>query len=203
MAAIYGRQQTLFYIAEQYFDQLADRPDTVVTDALAGLAAAHSSLSVDLENRVVLRAAGPTAGQVGAGVLHIVKNYTGDVLTVGAEPGTRVQPDSRAQPGSRARPVTTGPFAAAAHPAGPVTTQDGRAVTVLCNVASAVETRRGLAAGAVLDAGRDTRLAVLVPMGALAWRGRPGARGPGGDGRQARDGPAAPWHHGGAGGDGR
>ncbi len=109
--------------------KLINSPDTVVTDALAGMAAAHSSLAVDLENRVVRRAGGPTAGKVGlvsgggagheplhggfvgygmldaacageiftspvpdqmllatkavdggAGVLHIVKNYTGDVL---------------------------------------------------------------------------------------------------------------------------
>ncbi len=109
--------------------KLINSPDTVVTDALAGLAAAHPSLSVDLENRVITRAGGPTAGKVGlvsgggsgheplhggfvgygmldaacagevftspvpdqmlvatkavnagAGVLHVVKNYTGDIL---------------------------------------------------------------------------------------------------------------------------
>jgi dihydroxyacetone kinase-like protein len=109
--------------------KLINHPDTVVTDALAGMAAAHPSLSVDLENRVITRAGGPAAGKVGlvsgggsgheplhggfvgygmldaacagevftspvpdqmlvatkavnagAGVLHIVKNYTGDIL---------------------------------------------------------------------------------------------------------------------------
>jgi dihydroxyacetone kinase-like protein len=109
--------------------KLINSPDTVVTDALAGMAAAHPSLSVDLENRVITRTGGPTAGKVGlvsgggsgheplhggfvgygmldaacagevftspvpdqmlvatkavdagAGVLHIVKNYTGDIL---------------------------------------------------------------------------------------------------------------------------
>jgi dihydroxyacetone kinase-like protein len=109
--------------------KLINSPETVVTDALAGMAAAHPSLSVDIENKVVTRADGPTAGKVGlvsgggsgheplhagfvgygmldaacagevftspvpdqiaaattavsggAGVLHIVKNYTGDVL---------------------------------------------------------------------------------------------------------------------------
>ena len=109
--------------------KLINSPDTVVTDALAGIAAAHSSLAVDIENKVILRAVGPTAGKVGlvsgggsgheplhggfvgqgmldaacagevftspvpdqmleatknvdggAGVLHIVKNYTGDVM---------------------------------------------------------------------------------------------------------------------------
>ena len=109
--------------------KLINSPDTVVTDALAGLAAAHPSLSEDLENRVITRAGRPAAGKVGlvsgggsgheplhggfvgygmldaacagevftspvpdqmlvatkavnagAGVLHVVKNYTGDIL---------------------------------------------------------------------------------------------------------------------------
>jgi phosphoenolpyruvate---glycerone phosphotransferase subunit DhaK len=109
--------------------KLINSVDSVVTDALAGVAAAHPSLSVDLENKVITRAAGPRAGKVGlvsgggsgheplhggfvgygmldaacpgevftspvpdqmlaatkavsggTGVLHIVKNYTGDVL---------------------------------------------------------------------------------------------------------------------------
>jgi phosphoenolpyruvate---glycerone phosphotransferase subunit DhaK len=109
--------------------KLINSPETVVTDALAGMAAAHPSLSVDIENKVVIRADAPTAGKVGlvsgggsgheplhagfvgygmldaacagevftspvpdqiviattavsggAGVLHVVKNYTGDVL---------------------------------------------------------------------------------------------------------------------------
>ncbi|HSR83977.1 MAG TPA: dihydroxyacetone kinase subunit DhaK [Streptosporangiaceae bacterium] len=109
--------------------KLINSPDSVVTDALAGIAAAHPSLAVDIENKVITRAAGPTPGKVGlvsgggsgheplhggfvgygmldaacpgevftspvpdqmlvatravsagAGVLHVVKNYTGDVL---------------------------------------------------------------------------------------------------------------------------
>jgi dihydroxyacetone kinase-like protein len=109
--------------------KLINAPDTVVTDALAGIAAAHPSLSVDIEGKVITRAGGPRPGKVGlvsgggsgheplhggfvgygmldaacpgevftspvpdqvlaatravnggAGVLHIVKNYTGDVL---------------------------------------------------------------------------------------------------------------------------
>jgi dihydroxyacetone kinase-like protein len=102
--------------------KLINSPDTVVTDALAGMAAAHPSLAVDLENRVITRAGGPRPGKVGlvsgggsgheplhggfvgfgmldaacagevftspatravdggAGVVHLVKNYTGDVL---------------------------------------------------------------------------------------------------------------------------
>ena len=109
--------------------KLINSPESVVIDALKGMAAAHPELRVDHENRVVLRASGPVRGKVGlvsgggsghepmhggfvgmgmldaacagevftsptpdqmqaatlavdagAGVLHIVKNYTGDVM---------------------------------------------------------------------------------------------------------------------------
>jgi phosphoenolpyruvate---glycerone phosphotransferase subunit DhaK len=109
--------------------KLINSPDTVVADALAGVAAAHPSLAVDIENKVITRAGAPQVGKVGlvsgggsgheplhggfvgygmldaacpgevftspvpdqmlaatkavnggAGVLHVVKNYTGDVL---------------------------------------------------------------------------------------------------------------------------
>src|SRR5438477_4751593 len=109
--------------------KLINSPETVVTEALAGVAAAHPSLAVDIENKVITRAGGPTPGKVGlvsgggsgheplhggfvglgmldaacpgevftspvpdqmlaatkavdggAGVLHVVKNSTGDVL---------------------------------------------------------------------------------------------------------------------------
>ncbi|MGD0064705.1 MAG: dihydroxyacetone kinase subunit DhaK [Streptosporangiaceae bacterium] len=109
--------------------KLINSPDTLVTDALAGMAAAHPSLAVDLENKIITRSGGPTEGKValvsgggagheplhggfvgygmlnaacagevftspvpdqmlaatkavngGVGVVHLVKNYTGDVL---------------------------------------------------------------------------------------------------------------------------
>jgi dihydroxyacetone kinase-like protein len=109
--------------------KLINSPDDVVVEALRGVAAAHPSLDVDVENKVVTRVGGATQGKValvsgggsgheplhggfvgfgmldaacpgeiftspvpdqmllatqkvdgGAGVLHIVKNYTGDVL---------------------------------------------------------------------------------------------------------------------------
>jgi phosphoenolpyruvate---glycerone phosphotransferase subunit DhaK len=109
--------------------KLINSPEDVVVEALRGVAAAHPSLDVDVENKVVTRAGGATPGKValvsgggsgheplhggfvgfgmldaacpgeiftspvpdqmllatqkvdgGAGVLHIVKNYTGDVL---------------------------------------------------------------------------------------------------------------------------
>lgn len=108
---------------------LINVPETVVADALRGMAAAHPELAVDVENRVIVRRDAPVAGQValvsgggsgheplhggfvgpgmlaaacpgevftspvpdqmvraaaavdsGAGVLFVVKNYTGDVL---------------------------------------------------------------------------------------------------------------------------
>ncbi|MGW2790054.1 dihydroxyacetone kinase subunit DhaK [Streptomyces sp. NPDC001251] len=112
--------------------KLINTPETVVADALRGMAAAHRELAVDVEAGVVTRATGTVAGKVGilsgggsgheplhagfvgpgmldaavagpvftspvpdhigrataavdsgAGVLHIVKNYTGDVLNFG------------------------------------------------------------------------------------------------------------------------
>ncbi|MEV0095884.1 dihydroxyacetone kinase subunit DhaK [Streptomyces sp. NPDC050738] len=108
---------------------LINVPESVVADALRGMAAAHPGLNVDVENRVIVRRESPVAGKVGlvsgggsgheplhgsfvgrgmldaacpgevftspvpdqmvraaaavdsgAGVLFIVKNYTGDVL---------------------------------------------------------------------------------------------------------------------------
>src|SRR5678815_1648780 len=109
--------------------KLINAPEDVLVDALHGVAAAHPSLRVNVEERYITRAGGPTPGKVslvsgggsgheplhggfvgcgmldaacpgevftspvpdqilaatkavdgGAGVLHIVKNYTGDVL---------------------------------------------------------------------------------------------------------------------------
>jgi len=109
--------------------KLINSPETVVTQALEGVAIAHPSLRVDVENKVITRAGGPRQGKVGlvsgggsgheplhggfvgygmldaacpgeiftspvpdqmliatravnagAGVLHVVKNYTGDAL---------------------------------------------------------------------------------------------------------------------------
>ncbi|NDL58757.1 dihydroxyacetone kinase subunit DhaK [Phytoactinopolyspora mesophila] len=108
--------------------KLINSPDTVIPDALRGVAAAHPGLAVDIENRIISRAeratskvglvsgggsgheplhggyvghgmldaaapgevytspvpdqiiAATQAADSGQGVLHIVKNYTGDVL---------------------------------------------------------------------------------------------------------------------------
>ena len=109
--------------------KLINDPSAVVHDALAGLAAAHPGLRVDIDRKIIARATAPVSGKVGlisgggsgheplhggfvglgmldaacpgevftsptpdqmyeatklvdggAGVLHIVKNYTGDVM---------------------------------------------------------------------------------------------------------------------------
>lgn len=126
--------------------KLINDPADVVRDALRGIAAAHPELRVDVEQRFVVRADGPSAGRVavlsgggsgheplhagfvgpgmldaavpgevftspvpdqilaattaasgGAGVVHVVKNYTGDVLNfqlaaeLAADDGIRVE----------------------------------------------------------------------------------------------------------------
>ena len=45
--------------------KLINSPETVVTQALQGVAAAHPQLHVDVENKVITRAGGPTNGKVG------------------------------------------------------------------------------------------------------------------------------------------
>ena len=109
--------------------KLINDPSAVVHDALAGLAAAHPGLRVDIDRKIIARATAPVSGKVGlisgggsgheplhggfvglgmldaacpgevftsptpdqmyeatklvdggAGVLHVVKNYTGDVM---------------------------------------------------------------------------------------------------------------------------
>ena len=127
--------------------KLINSPDDVVTEALSGIKAAHPSLDVDVANKIIVRAGGPTVGKVGlvsgggsgheplhggfvgygmldaacpgevftspvpdqmllatqkvdggVGVLHIVKNYTGDVLNfqmaaeLAADEGIEVTP---------------------------------------------------------------------------------------------------------------
>ncbi|GAA4184211.1 dihydroxyacetone kinase subunit DhaK [Streptosporangium oxazolinicum] len=126
--------------------KLINEVESVVPDALRGVAAAHPGLRVDVDNQIVFRASGPRPGKVGlvsgggsgheplhagfvgygmldaacageiftspvpdqmieataavdggAGVLHIVKNYTGDVLNfqmaaeLSGEEGVRVE----------------------------------------------------------------------------------------------------------------
>jgi phosphoenolpyruvate---glycerone phosphotransferase subunit DhaK len=126
--------------------KLINNPEDVVTEALAGMAAAHPELRVDRDQQIVVRADSPRAGKVGmvsgggsgheplhggfvgvgmldaacpgavftspvpdqmlaatkavdggAGVVHIVKNYTGDVMNfqlaaeLAADEGAKVE----------------------------------------------------------------------------------------------------------------
>src|SRR3984893_5527483 len=119
MPILYPRRPGLESQGSNVMKKLINSPETVVTEALEGVAAAHPSLSVDVENKVITRVGGPTPGKVGlgsgggsghgvldaacpgevftspvpdqmlaatkavdggAGVLHVVKNYTGDCL---------------------------------------------------------------------------------------------------------------------------
>src|SRR5918994_849630 len=45
--------------------QLINVPETVVADGLRGVAAAHPELTVDVDNRVIVRRDAPAAGKVG------------------------------------------------------------------------------------------------------------------------------------------
>src|SRR5215208_6060730 len=67
--------------------KLINSPDAVVREALEGMEAAHGDLiRVNYDPAYVVRTDAPVEGKVGiisgggAGLLHIVKNYTGDVL---------------------------------------------------------------------------------------------------------------------------
>ena len=56
-------------VAAQVVKKFINDPDTVVPEALAGMAAAHPALlRVDLDNKLVLRAEAPVAGKVGTGL---------------------------------------------------------------------------------------------------------------------------------------
>jgi dihydroxyacetone kinase-like protein len=43
--------------------KLINAPEEVLVDALAGVAAAHTSLTVNIEERYITRAGGPTPGK--------------------------------------------------------------------------------------------------------------------------------------------
>src|SRR6266511_2046145 len=59
---------------ETVMKKFINAPADVVREALAGVAAAHPDLRVDGANQIVVRV------DAGAGVVHVVKNYTGDVM---------------------------------------------------------------------------------------------------------------------------
>lgn len=59
---------------------LINVPETVVADALRGMAAAHPELTVDVENRVIVRRDAPVAGKVAliSGVARGTSRCTAD-----------------------------------------------------------------------------------------------------------------------------
>jgi len=87
------------------------------------------------------------------GGAHAVLDAVAGELTIGPGPGAGLAAEADVVPGAGLAGAG-GPGAAAgnglrqARDTEPAATIDGRAITVLCNVASAAETRRGLASGA-------------------------------------------------------
>src|SRR5919205_3229548 len=73
--------------------KLINAPDEVLADALAGVAAAHPSLSVNAEERYITRAGGPTPGKVslvsggGSGHEPLHGGYVGDGMLDAPCPG--------------------------------------------------------------------------------------------------------------------
>jgi phosphoenolpyruvate-protein kinase (PTS system EI component) len=94
---------------------------------------------------------GAAAGQ------HAVLDAVAGELTIGPAAGAALAPGDSAVAGNGQRQ---------ARHTGPAATADGRAITLLCNVASAAETRAGLAAGA---AGVGLLRTEIPFTGALAW----------------------------------
>ncbi|GGW40129.1 dihydroxyacetone kinase subunit DhaK [Streptomyces xantholiticus] len=72
---------------------LINVPETVVADALRGMAAAHPELAVDIENRVIVRRDAPVAGKValvsggGSGHEPLHGGFVGPGMLDGACPG--------------------------------------------------------------------------------------------------------------------
>jgi multiphosphoryl transfer protein len=78
----------------------------------------------------------------------------------------RIGPDTGVSPAGGAKPAGSRNGQRPARHTGPASTTDGREIAVLCNVASAAETRRGLAAGAI---GVGLLRTEIPFTGALAW----------------------------------
>jgi multiphosphoryl transfer protein len=134
--------------------------------SVAGGASSHAAIIARGLGLPMIAGADPAVLAAAAGQLGVLDGDRGD-LVVGADAGSpgAGSPGAGApgagapgagSPGAGA-PGAGGVAAALAGrgvrlrqpgPAGPARTADGREITVLCNVASAAETRRGLAAGA-------------------------------------------------------
>jgi phosphoenolpyruvate-protein kinase (PTS system EI component) len=104
--------------------------------SVAGGASSHAAIIARGLGVPLIAGTDPGVLAAPAGQLAVVDGSKGELI---------VGPDAR--PGS-ATPVRSGAGEEQPAPRGPARTADGREITVLCNVASVAETRRGLAAGA-------------------------------------------------------
>ena len=108
--------------------------------SVAGGASSHSAIVARGLGVPMITGVGPDVLSLAAGQAAVLDGTIGELL-VGAQEMADAADAERASgaaviAGDRAKPD------------GPARTSDGRQIMVLCNVASAVETRRGLAAGA-------------------------------------------------------
>jgi phosphoenolpyruvate-protein kinase (PTS system EI component) len=97
--------------------------------SVAGGASSHAAIVARGLGVPMIAGADPAVLSVRSGQPAVLDADSGELVVGASEPAAHVTADV---------PVT----------AGPVRTADGTEITVLCNVASALETRRGLAAGA-------------------------------------------------------
>ena len=108
--------------------------------SVAGGGSSHAAIVARGLGVPMIAGASPDVLDLADGQAAVVDGTTGE-LVVGAQ---EMADASRAADAERAALVA----GHQAKPDGPARTADGRQIVVLCNVASAVETRRGLAAGA-------------------------------------------------------
>jgi multiphosphoryl transfer protein len=119
--------------------------------SVAGGASSHAAIIARGLGLPMIAGADPAVLTATAGQLGVLDGDQGELVvgadTAGPEPGAPETGAPRAG-GVAAERAGSGVRLGQPGPAGPVRTADGREITVLCNVASAAETRRGLAAGA-------------------------------------------------------
>ena len=104
--------------------------------SVAGGASSHAAIIARGLGIPMIAGTDPAVMTAPEGQLAVVDGYKGELI---------VGPDATLGSATAARSAAGEQQPA---PSGPARTADGREITVLCNVASAAETRRGLAAGA-------------------------------------------------------
>jgi phosphoenolpyruvate-protein kinase (PTS system EI component) len=125
--------------------------------SVAGGASSHAAIIARGLGLPMLTGVDAAVLAVRAGQQAILDADTGELM-VGTGPTELAAVTPNGARSRRSEPLADGPAA----------TADGREITVLCNVASAAETRRGLAAGA---AGVGLVRTEIPYTGALAWPG--------------------------------